>query len=99
VTPPDEQKLGELIEAVRTVQGGLQEVKDGMADMRKENAEDHSKVIDAMGKLAAKDEVKTVADRTDKLESRSDKLMAIVGLIVLLCTVAPGLLILLTGGH
>jgi hypothetical protein len=98
MVPPDDQKLGELIEAVRTVKDGLTEVKDGMVEMRRENADDHSKVIEAMGKLASKKEVKAVEDRTDALESFKDKLWFIVPGITLAGTFVVGLLLHITGG-
>jgi hypothetical protein len=103
MVPMGDQQMGERL-------GRLEEKQDGldrrMVEVKEGNEADHGEVKgllteirDEMAKKADKAEVKAVADRTDKLESRSDKLMAIVGLVVLLCTVAPGLLILLTGGH
>lgn len=96
---PDERELGKLIATVEALGKSIEE-------MKRANADDHKEVVRAldemrkeMAKKASEEWVREVEGRTDKLESRADKIAAIVGLAVVASAAVPGFLSLITGGH
>ena len=101
MTPADE-KLGERFVRIEERQ---EELGRRMVEMQLANEKDHGEVLEILNGIrkdisqkAEKVEVKSVEDRTDKLESLKDKLWFIVPGMTLAGTFVVGFLLHITGG-